>query len=176
MGGEALAPNRRLASTLLLKRAARHLGAVTSDNETEDETWMRRAIALARPGVGATGDNPSVGCVIVANGRAVGEGATGAGGRPHAEEVALDAAGEAAKGAVAYVTLEPCGERSSGAASCGERLVRAGVTRVVIAAADASALAAGRGIMRLREAGVTVETGLLSQEAAGLYGAYRPRA
>ena len=144
--------------------------------DPDDETWMRRAIALARPGVGRTGDNPSVGCVIVANGAVVGEGATGDGGRPHAEEVALDAAGDAARGAVAYVTLEPCGERSSGAASCGERLVRAGVARVVIAAADASTLAAGRGVLRLRDTGIAVETGLLADEAAGLYAAYRPRA
>ena len=83
----------------------------------EDEGWMRRAIALARVNLGRTGDNPSVGCVLVGSGAVVGEGATGLGGRPHAEEVALDAAGPAAQGAVAYVTLEPCGERSTGAAS-----------------------------------------------------------
>ena len=142
----------------------------------DDETWMRRAIALARPGVGRTGDHPSVGCVIVAGGRAVGEGATGEGGRPHAEEAALDAAGAAARGATAYVTLEPCGERSSGAASCGERLAQAGVSRVVVASADASTLAAGRGLQRLREAGIAVETGLLDAEAGELYAAYRPRA
>ncbi|HEY3948586.1 deaminase [Phenylobacterium sp.] len=141
-----------------------------------DETWMRRAIALARAGVGRTGRNPSVGCVIVADGVAVGEGATGQGGRPHAEEIALDAAGAAAKAATAYVTLEPCGERSSGAAACGERLARAGVARVVVAASDASSLAAGRGLRRLRDAGVAVEIGLLADEAADLYAAYRPRA
>ena len=137
---------------------------------------MRRAIALARAGVGRTGENPSVGCVLVKDGAVVSEGATGAGGRPHAEEVALDAAGAAAKGATAYVTLEPCGERSSGAASCGARLARAGVARVVIAASDASILSAGRGVRRLREAGISVETGLLAEEAATLYAAYRPRA
>ena len=142
---------------------------------SDDERWMRRAIALARAGVGRTGDNPSVGCVIVAGGVVVGEGATGPGGRPHGEEVALDAAGPAAKGAAAYVTLEPCGERSSGAASCGERLARAGVARVVIAATDASVLAAGRGVRRLAEAGIAVETGLLADEAGGLYATYRPR-
>jgi diaminohydroxyphosphoribosylaminopyrimidine deaminase/5-amino-6-(5-phosphoribosylamino)uracil reductase len=144
--------------------------------QADDETWMRRAIALARAGVRATGDNPSVGCVIVADGVAVGEGATGVGGRPHAEEVALDAAGTAAAGATAYVTLEPCGERSTGAASCGERLARAGVARVVAAAADASILAAGRGLQRLREAGVAVESGVLEDEARNLYAAYRPKA
>lgn len=137
---------------------------------------MRRAIALARAGVGRTGDNPSVGCVIVTAGAVVGEGATGPGGRPHAEELAVEAAGAAARGATAYVTLEPCGERSTGATSCGERLVGAGVARVVVACADASALASGRGLQRLRDAGIAVETGLLADEAAGLYAAYRPRA
>ncbi|THD82105.1 MAG: riboflavin biosynthesis protein RibD [Phenylobacterium sp.] len=136
---------------------------------------MRRAIALARANLGRTGENPSVGCVIVKDGRTIGEGATGKGGRPHAEEIALDQAGGAARGAITYVTLEPCGERSSGAASCGERLVAAGVARVVIACADPSVLAAGQGPDRLRAGGIPVETGLLADEAAGLYAAYSPR-
>jgi diaminohydroxyphosphoribosylaminopyrimidine deaminase/5-amino-6-(5-phosphoribosylamino)uracil reductase len=136
---------------------------------------MRRAIALARTNLGRTGANPSVGCVIVAGGTVVGEGATGVGGRPHAEEAALDQAGAAARGAVAYVTLEPCAERSSGAASCSERLAMAGVARVVVACADPSVLAAGRGLARLRAAGVEVELGLLADEAAPLYSAYEPR-
>jgi pyrimidine deaminase RibD-like protein len=141
-----------------------------------DETWMRRAIALARANLGLTGDNPSVGCVIVSDGVAVGEGATAPGGRPHAEEIALDQAGDAARGATAYVTLEPCGERSSGAASCGERLAQSGVVRAVIACEDPSVLAAGRGLQRLRDAGVAAELGLLREEAEGLYAAYQPRA
>lgn len=140
-----------------------------------DETWMRRAIALAQAGVGKSGDNPSVGCVIVRDGAVVGEGATQPGGRPHAEEQALDQAGEAARSATAYLTLEPCGQRSSGVASCGERLVRAGLARLVVACEDASVLAAGRGLQRLRDAGVAVEVGLLRDEAAKLYAAYRPR-
>jgi pyrimidine deaminase RibD-like protein len=148
---------------------------VTSMTLAEDETWMRRAIALAAAQVGLTGENPAVGCVIV-KGRAVaGEAATAPGGRPHAEELALDLAGRSARGATAYVTLEPCGERSSGAPSCGERLASAGVTRVVIAAEDPSELAAGRGVERLRGTGVAVEIGLLADEAAPLYTAYRPR-
>jgi diaminohydroxyphosphoribosylaminopyrimidine deaminase/5-amino-6-(5-phosphoribosylamino)uracil reductase len=141
----------------------------------EDQTWMRRAIELARAGLGQTGDNPSVGCVIVNDGAVVGEGATAAGGRPHAEELALDAAGAAAKGATAYVTLEPCGERSSGAASCSERLVRAGVARVVVACADPSVLAGGLGLERLAQAGIGIDLGVAADEAAGLYAAYRPR-
>ena len=142
---------------------------------TTDETWMARAIELARPNLGATGDNPSVGCVIVRDGVVVGEGATAPGGRPHAEELALDRAGEAARGATAYVTLEPCGERSSGVASCGERLAAAGVARVVIACEDASVMAAGGGLARLDDAGIPVRHGVLSEAAAGLYAGYRPR-
>lgn len=140
-----------------------------------DEAWMRRAIGLAKAQVGATGENPAVGCVIVLNGEVVGEGATGDGGRPHAEELAVAAAGPLARGAAAYVTLEPCGQRSSGAASCAERLAAAGVARVVVACEDASVLAAGRGVERLKGAGVPVELGCLREEAAALYAAYRPR-
>ena len=143
--------------------------------DVDDQAWMRRAIDLARANVGKTGDNPSVGCVLVKDGVGVGEGATAPGGRPHAEEIALDAAGSAAAGATAYVTLEPCGERSSGAASCGERLVRAGVARVVVACADSSALASGRGLDRLTQAGVAVDLGVGRQEAAALYVGYRPQ-
>ena len=142
----------------------------------DDEHWLRRAIALARANVGLPGDNPAVGCVIVRDGAVVGEAVTAPGGRPHAEERALDAAGAKARGATAYVTLEPCGERSSDAASCGERLVRAGVARVVVACEDASLLAAGRGLQRLRAAGVAADLGLLGDEAAPLYAGYRPRA
>jgi pyrimidine deaminase RibD-like protein len=136
---------------------------------------MRRAIGLARGNLGLTGDNPSVGCVIVRDGVAVGEAATAPGGRPHAEERALDQAGQAARGAVVYLTLEPCGARSSSAASCGERLARAGVARVVAACQDASVLAAGQGLKRLQDAGIETELGVLAIEAAPLYAAYRPR-
>jgi diaminohydroxyphosphoribosylaminopyrimidine deaminase/5-amino-6-(5-phosphoribosylamino)uracil reductase len=136
---------------------------------------MRRAIALAAANVGATGDNPSVGCVLVGPDGVVGEGATAPGGRPHAEELALAMASEAARGATAYVTLEPCASRSSGARSCSERLAAAGVARVVIACDDASIHAAGAGAQRLREAGIRVETGLLADEAMALYASYRPR-
>lgn len=140
-----------------------------------DLDFMRRAIALAAAQVGRTAENPAVGCVIVADGQVVGEGATQDGGRPHAEELALAAAGATARGATAYVTLEPCGARSSGAASCSERLVAAGVVRVVVACEDASAFAAGQGAERLRAAGIAVELGLGEDEAAGLYVGYRPR-
>ncbi|MBT9473431.1 MAG: bifunctional diaminohydroxyphosphoribosylaminopyrimidine deaminase/5-amino-6-(5-phosphoribosylamino)uracil reductase RibD [Phenylobacterium sp.] len=136
---------------------------------------MRRAIALARTHLGLTADNPSVGCVIVKDGVVVGEGVTAQGGRPHAEEQALEQAGEKARGAVAYVTLEPCGARSSGAASCSERLTASGVAEVVIACEDASALASGQGAERLRAAGVKVRLGVLEAEAASLYVDYSPQ-
>lgn len=139
-----------------------------------DHTLMRRAIALAQAGVGRTGDNPSVGCVLAKAGKVIGEGATAPGGRPHAEEQALAQAGEAARGAVAYVTLEPCGARSSGGLSCAERLAAAGVGRVVVACEDASVFAAGRGLERLASAGVPCEVGLLAEEARELYTAYHP--
>lgn len=140
-----------------------------------DERWMRRAIALAAANVGLTGYNPAVGCVFVQDGVLTGEGATGRGGRPHAEEAALDAAAGRTQGATAYVTLEPCAERSAGHTSCSLRLIEAQVGRVVIACVDRSVMACGRGPALLREAGVAVETGLLADEAARLYANYHPR-
>jgi pyrimidine deaminase RibD-like protein len=141
----------------------------------QDERHMRRAIALARGRVGLTAENPAVGCVIVQGDDVLGEGATAAGGRPHAEEQALAQAGAAARGATAYVTLEPCGARSSGAPSCSDLLALAGVARVVFACSDASPFAHGAGAERLRTAGVVVETGVLEAEAAALYAGYRPQ-
>ncbi len=128
-----------------------------------DADWMRRAIALARPGT--TWPNPAVGCVIVRDGAVVGEGATGPGGRPHAEEVALAQAGDQARGATAYVTLEPCGARSHGGPGCGQRLVSAGVARVVIACDDPSPFASGHGMLHLIAAGIAVTQGVLTEEA-----------
>lgn len=139
-----------------------------------DEDYMSRAIELARARVGLTGDNPAVGCVIVRDGRIVGEGVTGEGGRPHGEEVALAQAGDLARGATAYVTLEPCGQRSGGGRSCSELLAAAGVVRVAVGADDASVFADGQGVQRLRSAGVCINQGLMREEADTLYAAYRP--
>jgi pyrimidine deaminase RibD-like protein len=133
-----------------------------------DLAFMTRALSLALPGVGRTGDNPSVGCVIVKDGVVVGEGATADGGRPHAEELALLAAGVNACGATAYVTLEPCAKRSTGAPSCSDILVQYGIARVVIAAGDPHPFAAGVGVERLRAAGVVVEAGVLADEAQAM--------
>ncbi len=126
---------------------------------------MRRALALAAPMIGRTGANPAVGCVIVKDGVVVGEAATAESGRPHAEEQALAQAGKAARGATAYVTVEPCAQRSSGAASCSDLFVQAGVARVVTAARDPHPLAAGIGPARLRAAGIEFVEGVLREEA-----------
>lgn len=126
---------------------------------------MRAAIDAARANLGLTAPNPVVGCVLVKDGRIIASGATAPGGRPHAEDQALAAAGEAARGATAYVTLEPCGARSSGGTSCSELLAKAGVARVVVACDDPSPFASGRGAERLTAAGVDVEMGLLADEA-----------
>lgn len=131
----------------------------------EDTRYMYRAIALAKAQMGRTWPNPPVGCVLVRDGVIVGEGATGDGGRPHAEEKALDQAGDQAKGATAYVTLEPCGERSTGAPSCGQKLAQARVERVVYACDDPSPYASHKGPHRLTDAGVTLEHGLCADEA-----------
>lgn len=140
-----------------------------------DQEAMRRAIDLARAHMGRTWPNPSVACVIVKDGEVVAEAATADGGRPHAEEQAVPAAGDKAHGSTAYVTLEPCGARSSGRRSCAHFLVEAGVARVVVACVDPSPFASGRGVERLRQAGLEVETGLLSDEAAVLYEGYLHR-
>jgi len=134
----------------------------------DDAVHMRRAIDLALASMGETWPNPAVGCVLVKDGVVLAEAATAPGGRPHAEEQAVPAAGEAVKGATAYVTLEPCGARSSGRKSCAHFLAEAGVERVVIAALDPSPFASGRGTERLRQSGLTVETGLLAEDAAVL--------
>lgn len=135
---------------------------------SDDATYMRRAIDLALARMGETWPNPAVGCVIVKDGKVLAEAATAPGGRPHAEEQAVPAAGPDVAGATAYVTLEPCGARSSGRASCAQFLAEAGIARVVMAALDPSPFASGRGTERLRQAGLTVETGLMGDEAAVL--------
>ena len=130
----------------------------------DDIQHMRAALSLARRGLGSTWPNPSVGCVIMRDGRVVGRGWTQPGGRPHAETEALARAGEAARGATAYVTLEPCSHWGR-TPPCCDALIAAGVSRVVVAAGDPDPRVDGRGLRRLREAGVVVEQGLLEAEA-----------
>lgn len=127
---------------------------------------MRAAIALSRRGRGLSTPNPNVGCLIVKDGRVVGRGWTQAGGRPHAEAQAIDEAMDRARGASAYVTLEPCFHLSPRGPRCTDLLVRAGVTRVVIALRDPDPRTDGQGAQSLRERGVAVEMGVLADEAA----------
>lgn len=129
-----------------------------------DRAHMQRALDVAAQGLGRTGDNPCVGCVIVRDGVEIGAARTADTGRPHAEEQALAQAGEA-RGATAFVTLEPCAKRTSGVTSCSDLLIAAGISRVVIAAGDPHPFASGVGIERLRAAGVAVETGVGEAEA-----------
>jgi diaminohydroxyphosphoribosylaminopyrimidine deaminase/5-amino-6-(5-phosphoribosylamino)uracil reductase len=127
---------------------------------------MRHAIALGARGEGRTGRVPSVGCVLVApDGHIVGRGRTDESGRPHAEAAALMQAGGAARGATAYVTLEPCAHQGSGG-PCADALIAAGVTRVIVACGDPDPRVNGQGIARLRAAGIAVVTGVLEPEAA----------
>ena len=137
-----------------------------------DKAFMRQAIALSRRGLGLAAPNPSVGAVIVRFDSGtpviVGRGVTAPGGRPHAERIALDQAGELAHGATIYVTLEPCARRSimRDGPSCTDAVLCSGLTRVVIGAADPSPFAAGEGAKRLRAHGIEVVTGICEAEAA----------
>jgi diaminohydroxyphosphoribosylaminopyrimidine deaminase/5-amino-6-(5-phosphoribosylamino)uracil reductase len=144
-------------------------------NRALDSLHMRRAIGAARTMLGLTWPNPAVGCVIARDGEVLAQSATAPRGRPHAEEQALAAVGDRARGSTVYVSLEPCGQRSSGAPSCAERLVAAGVKRVVIAADNPERLSAGRGLEQLKAGGVDVEVGYLAEEAEPLYRAFRHR-
>jgi diaminohydroxyphosphoribosylaminopyrimidine deaminase/5-amino-6-(5-phosphoribosylamino)uracil reductase len=131
----------------------------------DDVRWMAAALALAGRTRGRTAPNPNVGCVIVGNGRVVGRGWTQPGGRPHAEAMALAEAGEAARGATAYVTLEPCAHVSRRGPACADLLVAAGVARVIAATGDPDPRTDGDGFARLRAAGIVVETGILADAA-----------
>src|SRR5262245_60960743 len=129
---------------------------------------MRHALTLAARGLGQVAPNPSVGCVIVdAQGHVVGRGWTGKGGRPHAETQALTMAGERAKGATAYVSLEPCSHHGQ-TPPCAEALMTAGVERVVGAVTDPDPRVSGSGFAKLKAAGIAVTQGVLENEARAL--------
>lgn len=130
----------------------------------QDERWMRLALSLAQRGLGRVWPNPAVGCVIVKDGRVLGRGWTQPGGRPHAETMALEQAGNAT-GATAYVTLEPCAHHGK-TPPCANALVDAGITRVVSALEDPDPRVSGQGYQILRNAGVEVTTDLLLAEAS----------
>lgn len=130
-----------------------------------DAGWMAVALGLAERGRGRTAPNPNVGCVLVRDGRVVGRGWTQPGGRPHAEAMALAQAGDAARGATAYVTLEPCAHVSERGPACADLLVAAGVARVVAALRDPDPRTDGSGFARLQAAKIRVESGLMAAEA-----------
>ncbi len=130
-----------------------------------DVRFMALALALGRRGMGNTWPNPAVGCVIVRDGRVVGRGWTRPGGRPHAETVALEQAGMAARGATAYVTLEPCAHHGQ-TPPCADALIQAGIARVVAPLRDSDPRVSGQGFETLRRHEVAVTTGVLADEAA----------
>ena len=135
---------------------------------------MAAAIRLCRRNLGLTSTNPSVACLIVKDGLIIGSAVTAPGGRPHAETQALAAAGEAARGATAYVTLEPCSHHGK-TPPCSEALIAAGVARVVVAVTDPDERVAGRGLAMLRDAGIAVETGVLEEPGREALAAYLNR-
>jgi diaminohydroxyphosphoribosylaminopyrimidine deaminase/5-amino-6-(5-phosphoribosylamino)uracil reductase len=133
----------------------------------QDSVWMAQALHLAERGLYTTSPNPRVGCVLVHDRKMVGEGWHELAGGPHAEAVALRMAGEAARGATAYVTLEPCSHHGR-TPPCADALIAAGVTRVVAAVQDPNPQVAGQGLAKLRAAGIEVECGLMEAAAREL--------
>lgn len=139
-----------------------------------DREFMERALGLARNGLATTDPNPTVGCVLVRDGEIVGEGWTAPVGGPHAERVALSAAGDRARGATAYVTLEPCCHQGR-TGPCTSALIEAGIARVVCAITDPNPLVNGAGLRALSAAGVAVEQGLMESGARELNEGYLAR-
>ncbi|WP_095012696.1 bifunctional diaminohydroxyphosphoribosylaminopyrimidine deaminase/5-amino-6-(5-phosphoribosylamino)uracil reductase RibD [Tsuneonella mangrovi] len=140
-----------------------------------DRAWLAAAARLAARGRPLSRPNPAVGCVIVQRGAVVGRGWTQAGGRPHAEAMALAAAGDAARGSTVYVTLEPCAHRSERGPACADLLAEAQPARIVVGVADPDPRTAGEGIDRLRSAGIDAET-VASPEAEASLAGYLMRA
>src|SRR5215470_11850083 len=151
----AISARPRTSRTSWAKSVA---SATATDARPDDAGHMRAALALARRALGRSWPNPAVGCVLVREGRVVGRGWTQPGGRPHAETEALGRAGEAARGATAYVSLEPCAHTGK-TPPCADALIAAGVARVVSAVEDPDPRVSGRGLARLRAAGIRVDIG-----------------
>ncbi len=147
------------------RRPAQRLGNLTHGDSIDDARWMGAALTLSERTRGATAPNPNVGCVLVRDGRVVGRGWTQPTGRPHAEAMALTAAGADARDVTAYVTLEPCAHESPRGPACADLLVAAGVARVVVALGDPDPRTNGQGIARLRGAGIAVATGVCAADA-----------
>jgi diaminohydroxyphosphoribosylaminopyrimidine deaminase / 5-amino-6-(5-phosphoribosylamino)uracil reductase len=130
----------------------------------EDLRWMNAALSLGSRSLGLTAPNPAVGAILVKDGAVVGRGATAPGGRPHAERIAIERAGEAARGATLYVTLEPCSHLGV-SPPCVDAVIAAGVARVVSAMEDPNPLVGGQGHARLRDAGIPVSVGAGAAQA-----------
>ena len=133
----------------------------------QDHTFMQRALRLAQKGLYSTDPNPRVGCVLVKHGNVVGEGWHQKAGEPHAEVLALRQAGDNAKGATAYVTLEPCSHTGK-TPPCADALVLAGVAKVIVAMQDPNPQVAGQGLKRLQDNAIEVESGLMETQARAL--------
>ncbi len=140
----------------------------------DDERFMAEAIRLSLRHLGRTSTNPSVGCLIVKDGVIVGRGVTAVGGRPHAEPQALADAGDRARGATAYVTLEPCSHHGK-TPPCADALIAAGVARVVVSVTDPDERVSGRGLKMLEDAGIEVTTGVLEEEGRRALAGYLMR-
>jgi len=141
--------------------------AALDGTQTLDEIFMAKALALAELGLYTTDPNPRVGCVLVRDGQVIGEGWHVRAGEPHAEVLALRSAGGRARGATAYVTLEPCGHTGR-TPPCADALIAAGVSRVVCAAIDPNPKVSGGGVQRLKAAGIAVSSGLRAEAARDL--------
>ncbi|NNH25587.1 bifunctional diaminohydroxyphosphoribosylaminopyrimidine deaminase/5-amino-6-(5-phosphoribosylamino)uracil reductase RibD [Acinetobacter terrestris] len=143
------------------------MSKLSQDPIHPDQLWMQRAIELARLGQYSTKPNPNVGCVIIKDGQLVGEGFHPQAGQPHAEVFAMRQAADQAKGATAYVTLEPCAHYGR-TPPCAKGLVEAGIAKVIVACPDPNPLVAGKGVQILKDAGIEVEVGICEQQAEKL--------
>ncbi|MGA3303613.1 MAG: bifunctional diaminohydroxyphosphoribosylaminopyrimidine deaminase/5-amino-6-(5-phosphoribosylamino)uracil reductase RibD [Methylovirgula sp.] len=137
------------------------------DEKDDDTRFMTAALNLARRGLGRTAPNPAVGALIVKDGTLIARGWTGDGGRPHAETIALERAGDASRGATLYVTLEPCSHHGR-TPPCADAIIAGGIARVVSTFDDPDPRVSGRGHARLRDAGIEVCTGVLADAATRL--------
>jgi diaminohydroxyphosphoribosylaminopyrimidine deaminase / 5-amino-6-(5-phosphoribosylamino)uracil reductase len=136
----------------------------------EDRRWLAAAASVAARGRPLSRPNPAVGAIVVKDGRVLGRGWTGAGGRPHAEAAALAAAGEQANGAVLYVTLEPCAHLSARGPACADLIAGSGLARVVIACLDPDPRTSGKGMARIQAAGIAADLVSSSEAEASLAG------
>ncbi len=141
----------------------------------DDDRWMTEAVALGAKARGRTAPNPNVGCVIVRDSEIVGKGATAPGGRPHAEAVALEQAGDAARGATLYTSLEPCAHSSERGPTCATLIAERGIARVVAAIEDPDPRTSGHGLAALRNAGIAVTSAILATEASASMSGYLTR-